>query len=50
MFESVADVIEAGRQRRIQPIEPRVVLDEGGVARILLPGEAGYDDAPVQTA
>ena len=50
MFESVDHIVETGRQRRIQPIEPRVVLDEGGVARILLPGEAGYDEAPVQTA
>jgi 8-oxo-dGTP pyrophosphatase MutT (NUDIX family) len=50
MFESVGGIVETGRQRRIQPIEPRVVLDEGGVARILLPGEPGYDEAPVQTA
>jgi 8-oxo-dGTP pyrophosphatase MutT (NUDIX family) len=50
MFESVDDVLQTGRERRIQPIEPRVVLDEGGVARILLPGEAGYDEAPVYTA
>src|SRR3954454_20608543 len=48
MFESVDDVLEKGRSRRIQPIEPRVVLDEGGVARVLLPGEPGYDEAPVQ--
>jgi 8-oxo-dGTP pyrophosphatase MutT (NUDIX family) len=45
MFETVEDILEAGRQRRIQPIEPRVVLDEGGVARVLLPGEDGYDQA-----
>ena len=50
MFDSVDDVLQTGRERRIQTIEPRVVLDEGGVARILLPGEAGYDEAPVQTA
>jgi 8-oxo-dGTP pyrophosphatase MutT (NUDIX family) len=50
MFESVDHIVETGRRRRIQPIEPRVVLDEGGVARILLPGEAGYDAAPVQPA
>jgi 8-oxo-dGTP pyrophosphatase MutT (NUDIX family) len=48
MYESVGDIVDAGRQRRIQPIEPRVVLDEGGVARVLLPGEPGYDNAPVQ--
>jgi 8-oxo-dGTP pyrophosphatase MutT (NUDIX family) len=50
MYESVEDVLDAGRQRRIEPIEPRVVLDQGGVARVLLPGEAGYDAAPVQPA
>src|SRR3954452_17971085 len=50
MYESVEHVIETGRQRRIEPIEPRVVLDQGGIARVLLPGEAGYDDAPVQPA
>ena len=50
MFESVEHVLETGRNRRIQPIEPRVVLDQGGVARVLLPGEPGYDDAPVQPA
>jgi 8-oxo-dGTP pyrophosphatase MutT (NUDIX family) len=50
MYESVDHVLDTGRQRRIEPIEPRVVLDQGGVARVLLPGEAGYDDAPVQPA
>lgn len=45
MFEDVEHVLDTGRTRRIQPIEPRVVLDEGGVARVLLPGEAGYDEA-----
>ena len=50
MYESVEHVLDTGRQRRIEPIEPRVVLDQGGVARVLLPGEDGYDDAPVQPA
>ena len=27
----------------MQPVEPRVVV-EGEVARVLLPGEPGYDD------
>ena len=48
MYESVDHVLDTGRERRIEPIEPRVVLDQGGVARVLLPGEAGYDDAPMQ--
>ncbi|MEA2483358.1 MAG: hypothetical protein QOC55_1305 [Thermoleophilaceae bacterium] len=50
MFETVDHVLDTGRNRRIQPIEPRVVLDQGGVARVLLPGEDGYDDAAVQPA
>jgi 8-oxo-dGTP pyrophosphatase MutT (NUDIX family) len=50
MYESVEHILDTGRGRRIQPIEPRVVLDQGGVARVLLPGEAGYDDAPAQPA
>jgi 8-oxo-dGTP pyrophosphatase MutT (NUDIX family) len=50
MHESVEHALETGRQRRIEPIEPRVVLDQGGVARVLLPGEDGYDDAPMQPA
>jgi 8-oxo-dGTP pyrophosphatase MutT (NUDIX family) len=45
MLESVDDALDTARRRQIQPIEPRVVLDHGGVARVLLPGEDGYDDA-----
>jgi 8-oxo-dGTP pyrophosphatase MutT (NUDIX family) len=50
MLESVEHGLDIARQRRIQPIEPRVVLDQGGVARVLLPGEAGYDEAGGQPA
>jgi 8-oxo-dGTP pyrophosphatase MutT (NUDIX family) len=50
MFESVEHILETGRQRQIQPIEPRVVLDEGGVARVLLPGEEGYETAGQEQA
>ena len=50
MYESVEQILETGRTRRIQPIEPRVVLDQGGVARVLLPGEPGYDEAAPQPA
>ena len=50
MYESVDHVLDTGRQRRIEPIEPRVVLDQGGVARVLLPGEPGYDDTPLHPA
>jgi 8-oxo-dGTP pyrophosphatase MutT (NUDIX family) len=43
-FASVEDVLAHARSRRVQPVEPRVLVD-GGVAQVLLPGEPGYDDA-----
>lgn len=39
---SVADALETARARKVQPVQPRVLVD-GGVARVLLPGEPGYD-------
>jgi len=41
---SVEDTLEAGRDRKVLPVEPRVVV-EGGVAQVLVPGEGGYDEA-----
>ena len=41
-FGSVDAALDAARARRVMPVEPRV-LDQGGVARIVLPGEPGYD-------
>ena len=43
-FGSVEGLLEHARSRRVQPVEPRVLVD-GGVAQVLLPGEPGYDDA-----
>ena len=43
-FGSVEELLEHARARQVQPVEPRVLAD-GGVARVLLPGEPGYDDA-----
>jgi 8-oxo-dGTP pyrophosphatase MutT (NUDIX family) len=40
-FESVEQLIDHARQRDVQPVEPRVLL-EGEVARVLLPGDDGY--------
>ena len=40
--ESVEDALETARTRKVQPVEPRVLV-EGGVAQVLLPGEPGYD-------
>jgi hypothetical protein len=42
-FESVRATIEAARTRDVVPVQPRIVVD-GGSARVLLPGEPGYDD------
>ena len=50
ILESVEHGLDIARQRRIQPVEPRVVLDQGGVARVLLPGEDGYDEPGGQAA
>jgi len=41
---SVEDTLEAGRDRKVLPVEPRVVV-EGGVAQVLMPGEGGCDEA-----
>jgi hypothetical protein len=42
-FRSVEHALEEARSRKVQPVEPRVLVD-GGVARVLMPGEPGYDD------
>jgi 8-oxo-dGTP pyrophosphatase MutT (NUDIX family) len=43
-FEAVDALLAHSRSRRVQPVEPRVLVD-GGVAQVLLPGEPGYDAA-----
>ena len=43
-FGSVGELLEHARSRRVQPVEPRVLVD-GGIAQVLLPGEPGYDEA-----
>jgi 8-oxo-dGTP pyrophosphatase MutT (NUDIX family) len=40
---SVEHALEEARRRKLLPVQPRV-LAEGGVARIVLPGEPGYDE------
>jgi 8-oxo-dGTP pyrophosphatase MutT (NUDIX family) len=42
-FGSVDDALDAARGRNVEPVQPRVVVREG-TARVLLPGEPGYDD------
>ncbi len=41
-FATVAELLTHARGREVLPIEPRVVV-EGEVARILLPGDPGYE-------
>jgi 8-oxo-dGTP pyrophosphatase MutT (NUDIX family) len=40
-FASVDELIAYARERDVQPVEPKVLL-EGEVARVLLPGDPGY--------
>ena len=42
-FDSVAAALDAARARRVMPVEPRV-LEDGGIARVVLPGEPGYEE------
>jgi 8-oxo-dGTP pyrophosphatase MutT (NUDIX family) len=42
-MESVADALEKARTREVVPVQPRVVVRDGS-ARVLLPGDPGYDD------
>jgi 8-oxo-dGTP pyrophosphatase MutT (NUDIX family) len=41
-YRSVEDALETARRRRVMPVEPKLLAD-GGVARVLMPGEPGYD-------
>jgi 8-oxo-dGTP pyrophosphatase MutT (NUDIX family) len=43
LADSVADALEKARTREVVPVQPRVV-ERGGAAEILLPGERGYDE------
>ncbi|HET9103360.1 MAG TPA: NUDIX hydrolase [Solirubrobacteraceae bacterium] len=42
-FGSAAELLDHARTRTVRPVQPRVV-GSGEQARILLPGEPGYDD------
>ncbi len=45
-FRSAQELVAHARGREVLPVEPRVVMGEHGgeMARIVLPGEPGYDD------
>jgi 8-oxo-dGTP pyrophosphatase MutT (NUDIX family) len=42
VFGSARELIEYAGSREVEPVEPRVLI-EGEVARVVLPGEPGYD-------
>ncbi len=42
-FDSAQALIDYARGRQVRPVQPRVVLS-GETARIVLPGEPGYED------
>jgi 8-oxo-dGTP pyrophosphatase MutT (NUDIX family) len=43
-FDSVEHALASAREREVKPVQPRVVVDEeAGSARVLLPGDPGYD-------
>ncbi len=42
-FSSADELLDYARGLEVEPIQPRIVL-EGEVARVLLPGDPGYDD------
>ncbi len=44
LFSSADDLLERTRGREVLPVQPRVVMS-GETARVLLPGEPGYDEA-----
>jgi 8-oxo-dGTP pyrophosphatase MutT (NUDIX family) len=41
-FPTVEATIAAAREREVVPVQPRIVVEEGG-AKVLLPGEPGFD-------
>jgi 8-oxo-dGTP pyrophosphatase MutT (NUDIX family) len=44
-FDNVEALVEHARGQEIRPVLPKVITD-GETARVLLPGEPGYDEAP----
>jgi 8-oxo-dGTP pyrophosphatase MutT (NUDIX family) len=43
VFGSADELLDYARNREIRPVEPRVIMS-GEQARVLLPGEPGYDE------
>jgi hypothetical protein len=42
-FRSVDEALADARSRDVRPVQPRVLV-EGDSARVVMPGEPGYDD------
>jgi 8-oxo-dGTP pyrophosphatase MutT (NUDIX family) len=42
-FGSVEALLDHARDREVLPVEPQVTMEGGEAARVLLPGEPGYD-------
>ena len=43
LFGSADELLDYARGRKVEPVEPRVVM-HGETARVILPGEPGYED------
>jgi hypothetical protein len=43
MFGSAEELLAHARGREVHPVQPRVLM-QGETARIVLPGEPGYED------
>ena len=48
MFGSVHELLAHAREQTVRPVQPRIV-GEGEQARIVLPGEPGYDTGSAMT-
>jgi 8-oxo-dGTP pyrophosphatase MutT (NUDIX family) len=45
-FDSVESALQTALSREVTPVQPKVIVDPGGdSARVVLPGEPGYEDA-----
>jgi 8-oxo-dGTP pyrophosphatase MutT (NUDIX family) len=45
-FESVEQAMQTALTREVKPVQPKVVVDpDGASARVVLPGEPGYEEA-----
>jgi 8-oxo-dGTP pyrophosphatase MutT (NUDIX family) len=43
-FASAEELLDHARGREIKPVEPRVIISGGETARVVLPGDPGFED------